>query len=200
MLETVAIILAAGLSTRMGAQNKLLLPIGGDPMIRHMVMTYGAVASSVLVVTGHERLAIETALAGTDAKTVFNPSFARGQQTSVVCGLRAAPQSAQYLIGLGDQPYLSPRNLRELLHRHATDPRRITVPRTGDQRGNPIVVPDALRRTLLEDVQSPGCRKFTRNNPEQVKFHETDAPGYFTDIDTPQAYAALELATLEALT
>ncbi len=182
----------------MGAQNKLLLPIKGIPMIRHMVETYGTVASTVLVVTGHESPAIGAAIAGTDATTVYNPSFSEGQQTSVTCGLRAAPESARFLIGLGDQPLLSTQDLQDLLDRHETNPARITIPMNGDQRGNPIVVPAGLRRTLLADDQAPGCKKFTRNNPDHVQFHETDAPGFFTDVDTPQAYAALNSSALEA--
>ena len=55
MLETGAILLAAGLSRRMGDRNKLLLPIGEIPMIRHMVMTYHtATKSPICVVVGHQ--------------------------------------------------------------------------------------------------------------------------------------------------
>ena len=198
MTETTALILAAGLSRRMGAQNKLLLPIGGVPMIRHMVDTYGAIASTVMVVTGHERSAIEAAILGTNATAVFNPEYRNGQQSSVVRGLRAAPDNGPCLIGLGDQPLLTPQALCDLLDQHAAYPDKITIPVQGDQRGNPIVVPATLRAELLGNDQSPGCRTFTRNNPEHVCFWETDVPGFFTDIDTPQAYAALNPALLEA--
>lgn len=193
MNNLTAIILAAGLSRRMGAPNKLLLPINGIPMIRHMVKTYKAVTMlPVLVVTGHDAEAIETALEGSGARTVFNPDYAQGQPTSVACGLRAAGATARFLIGLGDQPTLTSEDLQVLLRAHLqADPSRISIPMMGDQRGNPIVVPDILRAQLLADPKSPGCKKFTRAHPEHVQFHALSAPGYYADVDTPEAYKAL---------
>jgi len=47
-----AIVLAAGRSTRMGAQNKLLADLGGKPMVRRVVETaLASRARPVLVVT-----------------------------------------------------------------------------------------------------------------------------------------------------
>lgn len=190
MNDVQAIILAAGLSRRMGEQNKLLLPINGIPMIRHMVDTYTAVRPrQLLVITGHQAREIEAALDGSPAVTVFNPDYAQGQQTSVVCGLRAAKDDAVILLGLGDQPLLTSDDLRALLAAHAEgDGARISIPVQGPHRGNPIVIPVALRQRLLDDPKSPGCRTFTRALPDQVQFHEMQAKGFFADIDTPQAY------------
>ncbi len=193
MSETVAIMLAAGLSRRMGERNKLLLPVGGIPMIRHMVETYAAATGHpVCVVTGHQADKISDALAGTPARTHFNPDYASGQATSVACGLRMAPHCARLLIGLGDQPHLTAPNLRALLAAHdAGDHAKISIPQIGNQRGNPIVVPDALRARLLADPRAPGCKKFTRTHPEHVQFHALPQPGFYADVDTPEAYDAL---------
>lgn len=199
MREVTAILLAAGLSRRMGDRNKLLLPVGGVPMIRHMVHVYAAATSgSVLVVTGHDASDVDVALAGSDATTVFNPDYATGQPTSVACGLRHAPDAKALLIGLGDQPLLTADDLRALLKAHASaDPSRISIPMRGAQRGNPIVVPSTLRARLLADPRAPGCKRFTREHPEHVQLHVLCEPGFFTDIDTPEAYAALTTGTLE---
>ena len=72
----------------------------------------------------------------------------------------------------------------------AADPGRISIPRRGDRRGNPIAVPDPLRAGLLADPHAPGCKRFTRDNPDLVQFHPLAASGFYTDIDTPDAYAA----------
>ncbi len=193
MGDVCAILLAAGLSRRMGARNKLLLPIGGMPMIRHVVNAYrAAIDGPVVVVTGHEADEIKTALDGSDAQLVFNPDFAHGQPTSVACGLHHATHSHDILIGLGDQPLLTSDDLRALLAAHMqADPTRISIPMLDTQRGNPILVPAALRARLLADPRSPGCKKFTRENPDQVQFHALPAPGFYADIDTPAAYDAL---------
>ncbi len=202
MPDTIAIILAAGLSRRMGAQNKLLLPVAGVPMIRHMVATYYAVTQQpVCVVTGHQAEQVYAALAGSPAVTFFNPDFAQGQATSVACGLRGADACDRLLIGLGDQPLLTPADLTALLRAHdAGDRAKISIPQTGDQRGNPIVVPHALRAPLLADPHAPGCKKFTRSHPEHVQFHHLAQPGFYADVDTPTAYAALTETRQEKVT
>ncbi|XXK31766.1 nucleotidyltransferase family protein [Rhodobacteraceae bacterium nBUS_24] len=199
MVDVVAIILAAGLSRRMGARNKLLLPVGGVPMIRHMVMTFAAVTDGpVIVVTGHEANAIKSSLDGCDIKIAHNPDYADGQQTSVVCGLRAVPDARHIMIGLGDQPTLTDHDLRNLIDTHnATDPERISIPLLNEQRGNPILVPGSLRERLLADPRSPGCKNFTRANPDHVQFHALASPGFYTDLDTPDAYAALTAGASE---
>lgn len=202
MGDVVGLILAAGLSRRMGERNKLLLPIGGVPMIRHMFNIYrAAMGGRVVVVTGHQADKIDSALSGTGAETVLNANFEQGRPTSVVCGLHAAGDAETVLIGLGDQPLLKVDDIQSLLAAHeAADRSRISVPAVDQQRGNPIVVPANLRARLLADPRSPGCKKFTRTHPEHVQFHELASPGFYMDVDTPEAYAALTEDTLEDIT
>jgi molybdenum cofactor cytidylyltransferase len=192
MPKTVAILLAAGLSSRMGARNKLLLPVHGRPMIRHMVDTYHtATGQDVCVITGHEADEVAHALKDAPAKLYFNPDYEQGQPTSVACGLQSAPTCDRLLIGLSDQPLLTDADLSSLLDAHDEgDASKISIPLHCDQRGNPIVVPASLRARLLEDPRSPGCKKFTRAFPEHVQFHTLSQHGFYADIDTPDAYAS----------
>ena len=199
MRDVTAIILAAGLSRRMGARNKLLLPVCDVPMIRHMVGVYRAATSGrVVVVKGYQAEEIENALEGSGAETRFNADFEQGQPTSVACGLRAANGSEDILIGLGDQPQLTADDIRSLLAAHAAaDGSRISIPAVDQQRGNPILVPANLRARLLADPRSPGCKKFTRSHPEHVQFHQLASAGFYMDVDTPEAYTAFAAGTLE---
>ena len=192
MPGTSAILLAASLSRRMGAENKLLLPVIGRPMVRHVVDQYiEALDGEVLVVLGHQSEEIAATLKGTTARTVFNPLFPQGQATSVAAGLRAAFDANTFVIGLTDQPFLNSAHIKALLDAHwSADPQKITIPVHGNARGNPIVVPGALRSRLLEDADNPGCRKFTRAHPELVQELTLSSRGYYVDVDTPEAYAA----------
>lgn len=197
-----AIILAAGLSRRMGEQNKLLLPIGGVPMIRHVVETYrAAIDGEVCVVTGFEAARIEAALAGVAVRFVHNAAFDDGQPFSVRAGLQGAARADHLLVGLGDQPQLSADDLRVLIAAHlATDPTKISIPYIGETRGNPIIVPDGLRPRLLADRTNPGCGKFTRANPDLAQRIPSLRLGFFNDIDTPDAFAAFQNRSLEGTT
>lgn len=197
-----AIILAAGLSRRMGERNKLLLPIDGKPMIRHVVETYlAAVDGQVCVVTGFEADRIEAALAGLQIQIVHNANYQAGQPFSVRSGLLAAPHARHLLIGLGDQPQLTTSDLCALMSAHlVADIEKISIPVQQPTRGNPIIVPAGLCARLLADQANPGCGKFTRANPELAQHIPMSQPGFFSDIDTPAAFAAFEQMTSQKAT
>jgi len=191
MTDVVAIVLAAGLSRRMGAVNKLLLSVGPEMLLRRVVDACAAVADQpVVVVTGHQEDAVRAALRGAPVVFVHNPRFEAGQMTSVDAGLRGAPVAEHYLIALGDQPDITPDALNALLAAHYGDANgRMTIPMVAGQRGNPIVVPELLRARMLADPVNLGCRKLTRTAPELVHEFQTSDRSFVTDIDTPEDLA-----------
>jgi len=196
MYETAAIVLAAGLSRRMGDVNKLLIEINGLPMIRGAVSACAAVCDApVTIVTGHQATEIETALDGLDVSFIHNPDFASGQAGSVAAGLKAVPEAKTTLVVLGDQPLLTADALERLLGAHrASDQTRITLPVNGTDRGNPLVIPLALKSALLADKANPGCRKFTRDNPDRLNPVEISDPAFFTDLDTLEDLTSFQRA------
>lgn len=195
MYETAMIVLAAGLSRRMGDVNKLLIEINGIPMIRATVSACAQVCDApVTVVTGHQAADIEAALDGLNVNFIHNPDFASGQAGSVVAGLKAVPDARTTLIVLGDQPLLDSAALERLLEAHrASDQTRITMPVNGVDRGNPLVIPLSLKPALLADKTNPGCRKFTRGNPDKVNPVELPDPAYFTDLDTMEDLKSFQI-------
>lgn len=192
MASVTAIILAAGLSRRMGAANKLLLPVGGRPIIASTVASFTGVVDDVLVVTGHQAEAVRDALSDLPVRFVHNSDYAEGQASSVATGLRAVGSAEHVLVALGDQALLRPHHLSTLLSAHLeAGGDKISVPHNGTDRGNPIVIPGALLPRLLADAHNPGCGRFTRAHPEWVRMLPLPDRGYYTDIDTPEAYAAI---------
>src|SRR5262249_11276038 len=87
-----AVVLAAGRSTRMGEANKLLMKLHGEPMIARTVSAVAASsAKPLIVVTGHERAAVERTLNGAPVSFVHNARFAEGMSASLKSGLAAVP-------------------------------------------------------------------------------------------------------------
>ncbi len=119
-----AVVLAAGLSSRMG-ENKLLVDISGLPLIRRTVETaLKSHASPVIVVTGRDAPQIEQALKGLDVRFAKNEDFAKGLSTSLKTGLRNIPvESDGTLIVLGDMPSVTP-TLLDTPHRCLRSRRR----------------------------------------------------------------------------
>ena len=189
----VAILLAAGQSTRMGGRNKLLLEVGGEPMVRRVAATLLASRiDAVIAVLGHGHAAVVEALGGLPLRTVVNPDHAAGQMRSVRAGIAAIDgDPAAIVVALADQPSLEPADIDFLIDAFLALPEpKILIPVHGRQRGNPIVLPGAQRRTLLDGGINFGCRNLIERHPEAVARIAAPNPHYVQDIDTPAAYEA----------
>lgn len=136
-----AIVLAAGMSSRMGA-NKLLMDVNGKKMVRHTVEAARAShADPIVVVTGHAESDVRAALAGLNVQFVNNPEFAKGLSASLRHGLNALPEDCDgALVLLGDMPGVSAALIDRLIA--AFDPgesRAICVATRHGKRGNPVL-------------------------------------------------------------
>ena len=89
-----AVILAAGLSSRMTLGPKLLLPIAGAPMIcRTARNVLGVSPVEVVAVTGFHAAEVEAALGGLPIRSVHNANYRDGQPTSVALAVPLASRS-----------------------------------------------------------------------------------------------------------
>jgi molybdenum cofactor cytidylyltransferase len=185
------IVLAAGLSRRMG-RAKLLLPLQGRPVIRLAVE--GVLASGVghvVVVTGAEHRELMEALAGLPVVFVDNPYPEAGQASSIRIGIRALPRDTEAaLIALGDQPSVPPRVIAELLAVFRRTGKAIVAPRYLDGRGNPVLFSRETFAELLEVSGDQGARSVVDRNPGRVALVDFDLP-MPPDVDTPEDYARL---------
>ena len=182
------IILAAGLSRRMGDVNKLLLDIDGAPMVRRAAELYSSIFSSVTLVSGYQAGKVERAVEGINLNILHNPDFTQGQQSSVRCGLRSIPDSCEaVLIALADQPFLTPQDISEFAAIFMDSPRdKIFITYHHGQRGNPVIFPARLLRTA---DTSP--RGFIDAHPDRVQRYRVSNDHFTTDIDSPQDVEAL---------
>ena len=118
-----AIVLAAGLSTRAGERNKLLLPLAGKPLIAHAVeAALGSRACKVHVVTGYQSDELAAALNDYTVNFVHNPNYAEGMSSSIKSGIRALPTDLDgVVLCLGDMPLVVSAHLDLLIKNYATD-------------------------------------------------------------------------------
>src|SRR5262245_42482677 len=186
-----AIVLAAGLSRRMG-RPKLLLPVEGRPVIRHTVdRLLAAAMGEVIVVVGPEHEAIREALAGLPLRLVVNPAPEAGQASSVRHGIQAlSPLTTSALIALGDQPWISVDVIRELQRAMAASGKRIAAPRYTDGLGNPVLFAAETFPELLALVGDRGARAVVEKDPARLAVVDV-AAAMPSDIDTPEDYERL---------
>jgi len=183
-----AVVLAAGLSRRMG-QAKLLMPVGGRAIVRYVVESVlaGGV-DSVWVVTGPDVEPIEAALAGLEVQIAVNPAPEEGQASSLRAGIAALPASVDaVLIALGDQPSLAPSIIPALLAARRTSPKLIVAPRYRDGQGNPVLFKREIFPELLRLTGDQGARPIIQKEPARVEWVELDLP-MPPDVDTQDDY------------
>ena len=196
-----AVVLAAGQSRRMGALNKLLIEVDGEPMVRRVASAaLASKARPVVVVTGHEAERIRAALDGLDVTFAHNPDYAEGMSSSLQRGVEAldpaqAPGLDGAVVCLGDMPRTSADLIDRLIA--GFDPlegRAIGVPTYRGKRGNPVLW--AARyfgeiRNLSGDV---GARHLIGDHADAV--YEVESPDHSVtiDVDTPEALDALRPA------
>ncbi len=182
------ILLAAGLSSRMGKVNKLLIEIEGKPLVRHVAETYLTATDRVTVILGHEAEKIRKALSGLPLTFILNNQYETGQQSSVRKGLEyAGNQFDIVLIALSDQLFLTSNDLLDMITDwQSTNRDKIMVPYCQEQRGNPVLIPKAIISEILSSEKNPVCRRFIDNNPGRVIKHEAKNNHFVIDLDTPE--------------
>ncbi|MCK2095278.1 NTP transferase domain-containing protein [Thauera aromatica] len=188
-----ALVLAAGRSTRMGAENKLLLPVDGVPMVLRAVMAARASrACALTVVLGHEAGAVEAALAGSGAGFARNPDPAQGMSSSLRVGITAlADEIDAVVVLLGDMPRITAAHVDRLIE--AFDPAQpaIIVPEHQGRRGNPVLWPRAFFAEMCALTGDQGARGLLERYPERVVRVAVDDEAIFIDVDRPADLAAV---------
>jgi molybdenum cofactor cytidylyltransferase len=187
-----AVVLAAGMSSRMGS-NKLMAELAGKPLVRHAVeAAFASAARPVIVVTGNEEAKVRAALAGLDASFVNNSDFAKGLSTSLKVGIAAVPANCDgALILLGDMPGVSAALIDKLIA--SFDPgedRAICVATRNGKHGNPVL----WARRFFEEIASiegdVGAKALVGAYGELVREVEAADDAPLIDIDTSEALAA----------
>jgi molybdenum cofactor cytidylyltransferase len=191
-----ALLLAAGLSSRMG-QPKLLLPWNGTTVLGQIVSTFAAAGmEEIIVVTGGARELIEGLVAELvgdyPVRTVYNPAYARGGMlSSIQAGLSALtskPRAA--LIGLGDQPQVREETVRRICTAFIRSRSPLVIPSFQDHRGHPWLAARPLWSKILALPTTTTSRQFLKTYTGQVEYIAADE-SILQDLDTPEEYARL---------
>lgn len=181
-----AIVLAAGKSGRMG-QNKLLMDIGGRPMLLKTLEPVGSVGFGERILVTARRTA--AALDIPDGfKTVYNDSPDEGQSLSIRLGVKAA-SCGYYMFFLGDMPFLDADTVNLIIG--AVDGGKIIVPYADGKPRNPVIFPKSLRVELLALRGDTGGRGVIAANRSSCKIVRLENAEPFRDVDTVEDYLKL---------
>jgi molybdenum cofactor cytidylyltransferase len=186
-----SVILAAGLSTRMGPRNKLLVrDAAGQAMVARVAdAVLASRARPVSVVLGHQADDVRHALAGRDLRFVEAVDYMQGLSASLRAGLAALEvEAAAVLVCLGDMPLVSAGDIDRIVA--AYDPhegRLIVVPTYHGKRGNPVLWDRRFFPDMAALSGDTGARGLLLRHAEWVAEVELETDSVLVDFDTPEA-------------
>ncbi len=185
-----AIVLAGGLSSRMG-QSKVLMSWDGRPIIQTIVDRLKRMRlDEIVVVTGHMARQVTEALAHEPASIVHNAHCRTGEMlSSLQAGLQTlGPEFSACLIVLGDQPQIDNRIISEVISAYAEGKGSIVIPSYRKQRGHPVLIDRMYWPELLELPNGSAPRDVINAHSDAIYYVNVNTDSVLRDIDTPDDY------------
>jgi molybdenum cofactor cytidylyltransferase len=189
-----AVVLAAGLSSRMGSP-KMLLKWGDSTVIEQVVDSLNqAGVDEVVVVAGALFEEMSTLLDSKDVLVVVNPNYKNGEMTdSLQVGLSGLSTSTTAaMIVLGDQPFVNPATIRMLIQAFEKTSHNIVMPSMKNRRGHPWIIRRLLWKEIMALQAPKTMRDFMRKNQEDIHYVLVDDENIIKDMDTPEDYQRLK--------
>ncbi len=196
-----ALLLAAGASRRMGGRDKLMEPVGGVPLLRHVADTLRrSRVDAVRVALPPDRPARRAALDGTGANLVTVQDARDGMAASLRGALAAiSSETDAVLVVLADMPEIAASDIDAILAAYdAEEGREIVRATTADGRpGHPILFGRRFFESLARLEGDVGAREVLREAADFVVEVPTHGNAAVVDLDTPEAWSRWR-ATREA--
>ena len=186
---TAGIILAAGISTRLG-RPKQLIRVGDDLLLGRVVQTaLDSDLEQVVLVLGHMAAAIREELSQRQLdhpklRVELNPRYEEGMSSSLQAGLRAVEcQYPSIMVILGDMPLVQSDTINFLLNSFRGSDKLICAPVFQGKRGLPVCFCKTLYPSLKRITGDIGARDILKKNIDTVLFVEVDKSDTIFDVN-----------------
>ena len=190
--RVVALILGAGLATRMG-ECKVLLPLGGKSALEQIAdrLRAGGI-DEIWVVTGAREPMVRSEAQRLGCSVVYNAAYREGMFSSVFAGVSALPRCADgFLLLPGDTPLIKPETVRTLLRAFEKN-KNLVYPTFLGERGHPPVIGSSLIPSILNWRGDGGLRALLEERDSLAAHVPIPDRGVLLDMDTPEDYRGLE--------
>ena len=179
-----AIILAAGEARRFGTQ-KLLAPLGGRPLVQHVIdVANASPLAEVVLVVGADADVLLTRVRPGRARVVRNADYASGQASSLQAGLRAVGDVDAALVLLGDVPGVTAALLEALLAKQRETGAPAVLSRWSGQRMPPVLLHRDIWPAAFALRGDVGMREVLAGRDDLADVEVTGALGSLDDVDT----------------
>ena len=188
-MNTAALIVAAGMSSRMG-DFKPMLNIGSISIAQRVVATFQqAGVEKIVMVTGYNATLLERHLAGNGVVFLRNENYETTQMFDSVCiGLAYLRDKCERVLFTPvDIPLFTADTVRRLLESDAP----LACPAVNGETGHPTLIAASLFDRILADRGDQGLRGALERCGASMTQVAVEDLGVLHDADTPEDYKAL---------
>lgn len=188
-MEIGALIVAAGMSKRMG-EFKPMLSIGSISVAQRVIATLSqAGVSKIVMVTGYNATVLERHLSGNGIIFLRNENYENTQMfDSVKIGLEYLQDKCdKVLFTPVDVPLFTAQTANKLLESGA----ELACPMCQGKQGHPILIATAMIPEILSDSGEQGLKGAMDRCSQPLQRIDVEDPGTIHDADTPEDFSAL---------
>lgn len=187
MYDLSIIILASGLSKRMG-QNKLLMDFKGKKMYQHCINSVKKCDIRQKIVVSAYNEILDYARDMGDFTLVKNENQALGQSQSIKMGIATAKPCLGFVFLPSDMPFITDVFLNKLCDFFMQDTSCIVVPRIEGKNSMPTIFPFSLYDELSNISGDIGGREIIKANLSKLRYFDLSDGNILQDIDTMEDF------------
>jgi molybdenum cofactor cytidylyltransferase len=192
-----SLLIAAGLSSRMGNFKPLLL-FRNEPIVISMIKKLLPISSKVFVVTGFKGKDLIKVIEDQFSKSeiednivfVSNDNYKTGMFTSLQKGLSEAKECDWLLYHFVDQPQI-PQSFYSNFISQIDDKFDWIQPSYKNKKGHPVLIRKSLFNNIINAGENSSLKEITNSGKLNKKTWDCDYKEILIDIDTPEDYNAI---------
>jgi molybdenum cofactor cytidylyltransferase len=197
-----AIMLAAGLSSRMNGENKLTKQINGIPLINHSLKNIlGSSVNEIIVVVGYEKNILKKIIVeNKKIKIIYNKDYKNGIASSIKIGIKNISKKTEaFFISLGDMPNVNQNVYNKLIKARnkynkklkVQHKKEIIIPTHKGKNGNPILFSKYMKNKIMKIEGDAGAKSLIELNMNKILKIPFKNDGIVLDFDKPEDFNSL---------
>ena len=189
-----AILLAAGLSSRMG-QDKAFLLYKKQPIIEILLDKLARFSQEIILVGGRNydnlKEFLESYKHKNKVKLVHNPNYLKGMFSSIKVAIKSLPDSSPFFLQMIDQPFVDEEIYQQL--QIDFDPSSYVFQPQAEvngtiRNGHPIIINHLFTAMILKHDDEYNLRDIIRTIPDKRKFMLVKNTTIFDNLNTREAF------------
>ncbi len=187
-------ILAAGMSKRMGNENKLLKKINNNTILNQTLKNHiESKINKINLILGYQKNIILKQINQNKIFIIENNNFKSGMLSSILkINENISDETSGILISLADMPFVTSDDINKLIKIfNENDQKIICIPENKGKLGNPLLLPKEIYKDLIKDTSKlsndEGLKKLILNKKyNYIKVNLSE--GVKKDFDTNEDF------------